>query len=179
MKAARGSAGSRLACPRFGSKTSGRPDNTDDTEGALFVGVASTTGVRKGASAKRPTGAIAPALTELALSPKREFGPRSIHPAASSKSPAARTRIRTTDVPHQRRSTFTRFPPVHFRSDSCIDSIVVRPVRYCPGLKSRSAVRVEGDAGGGPSLAPTYLGCRDSGGRTCPRPAGYWNWRKK
>jgi hypothetical protein len=49
-------------------------------------------------------------IDQSRMDPSRYWSPgvRTTHPAASKASPAARTRIRTTDLSHQRRSRFTR-----------------------------------------------------------------------
>src|SRR5580693_7685003 len=63
-------------------------------------------GRRPGADSMPPAVGVFAAV--VGVSRTWALNPRTPHPATSNTNPAARTRPRTTDVSHQRRSTFTR-----------------------------------------------------------------------
>ena len=116
--------GSRFAWPWLGSKISGSPANIERARSiaaapasAEMAGVAAKS---LGATSRLPFAHVSAAspttagpfiadgwAVTFALSCNRA-PMRTAYPAPSSASPAARTRIRPTDAPHQRRSTLTR-----------------------------------------------------------------------
>ena len=173
------SATSRFACPRFGSKIKGIPAKSERAPELLIrcpsaarparpladcqalragsiAWLRSEPGVRDIGSAIRVDARAAVRAAFAAVWREREPHPRTAHPAASSTSPAARTRTRTTDVPNQRRSTFTRssdaVKPVFFRSilslaRSCEELLPapvhcrresLRPLRHADSCQPRS-----------------------------------------